>query len=160
MVNDLILIMKEQVQCYDYLCGLSLEKKQSIITNNIDELQRLNELESRLICNNNTLEKKRANIINDIAYVLNIEPKHITISRLLDLIKGNNGYDNLLDVSNKMKDIIERLKESNKQNKLLIDSSLEFIDYSLNAIKSIERISYINSREDELNSVSMFDAKQ
>jgi len=136
MVTELVNIINKQLDIYNYLIGLSDEKREAIISNDVNDLKKLTELENKLIEQNLTQEKSRLSLIEDIALVLNHDPFDLTISKLLTLIEGTEGYDDLLIVSKEMRKSIELLKEANDKNRILIDNSLEFIDYSINAIRS------------------------
>ncbi|MDR2939105.1 MAG: flagellar protein FlgN [Clostridiales bacterium] len=163
MINELINIMKEQLLCYDFLLGLSKEKTEVIINNNVTELKRVTDLENECIIKNVALERRRLEVLEEVACLSGLGTGEMTISSILNKIKGGPGHGELLSVSLKMRESIERLKEANDRNRVLIGNSLEYIDYSMNVIRTSiegepagfdpENNSYISNR-------SFFDAKQ
>ena len=163
MIFKLVDIMEEQLVYYDYLLGLSNEKRDYIIDNSIDELQKVTELENKIINKNNGLEKLRLECIKDIADVLNVADSELTIKELVALIDGHNGSSELDEIAYKIKDKIELLKSANSHNKMLIQNSLEYIDYTMNAIyTSCESDPVVSGYGDEnlINNTKLFDVTQ
>ena len=136
MLSDLINILKEQTKRFEELKGLALEKKEIIVKNEIEELQKITNLESIIVTQTNRLEKKRIAITNDIAMVLGKQGEELDLKTLEELLPNQPEKSELAKVGKKLRKVIQELKEVNELNNSLIQNALEFIEYSLNVIRS------------------------
>ncbi len=162
MINELISTMEDQLLCYDFLLGLSKEKTEIIVNNEIESLKKITESENEYIRKLQNLERKRMDIVRDIAYVSNLDENSLTVSSIITMIKDKAGYDELLSVSLKIRESVELLKESNDRNKVLINNSIDYIDYSINVIRtSVEKEpASFDLERGYIDNHSFFDAKQ
>jgi flagellar biosynthesis/type III secretory pathway chaperone len=144
MMNDLVNVMNEQAVCYQSLLELSMDKKNALIKNDVEQLRRITELENSLIAKNISLEKKRLAIIEELAYILNEDPDALTVSRILSITKKDSANRDLLSVSKKVRDIMEALKENNNANRILLESSIESAKFAINALYSEGRESILD----------------
>jgi flagellar biosynthesis/type III secretory pathway chaperone len=136
MMHNLIEIMNDQAQRYEELLGLSLEKKEAIVKNEIEELQKITNLEQRIVSQNNKLEKKRMALTADIAEVLGKGSQEITLGELITLMDGQDEQASLKAVGNRIRDVMHKLGEANDLNNALIQNALDYVEYSLNVIRS------------------------
>lgn len=136
MLTQLIGVMNDQVERHTELYGLSLEEKDAIIQNDVEQLQKLVNLKNMVITQNNRLEKQRVSLVNDIAEVLGLTDKDIPLSELIQLMAGKPEEEELKDVGRRLKDIVVKLQDINNSNRELLESALEFVEYSLNALRS------------------------
>ena len=136
MITQLIGVMKEQVERHTELHGLSVEEKDAIVKNDIDELQKLVNLKNMVISQNNRLEKQRMSLTSDIAEVMGLPDKDLTFSQLIEIMAGKPEEAELREVGVSLKDIVEKLKEANDLNRELLESAIDFVEYSLNALRS------------------------
>ena len=136
MLSDLINILKEQTKRFEELKGLALEKKDIIIKNDIDELQKITNLESIVVTQTNRLEKKRMAITSDIAMVLGKQGEELDLKTLEELLPDQPEKAELAEVGRQLRSVIQELKEANELNNSLIQNALEFVEYSLNVIRS------------------------
>ncbi len=163
LVSELVLLLQEQTELYENLLALSEEKKDAIIKNNIDELQKVTSVENIIISKNQKLEKKRSIAVSDIALVLGKTENELTLSVLLQIIENQPEYESLKLISDKMLSIIERLKEINENNKMLLLNALDYVDFSLNLFRSTvlkEAPTYSQEGGSYADKNVFFDAKQ
>ena len=163
LIDSLIDILEEQHTIYENLVGLGKEKKGVIIKNEIEELQKISSLENTLISQNNKLDKNRIIAFQDIAGVLNLDIEELTLTKLSEIIKGKPEYTRLVEITNKLKNILEELKQVNFENKQLIESALEFVEYSMNIYRGSangEVEVYSSTGESLTPQRGFFDAKQ
>ena len=137
MVSSLIDILNEQTLRFDELLGLSLEEKDAIIKNDLETLQKLVGLKNIVISQNNKLEKKRTSLVKDIAQVLATSEEGLDIDTLSHMLEGKPEQKELVEAGTKLREVAGRLKEANDMNKELLESALGFVEYSLNALRSI-----------------------
>lgn len=164
LINQLIDTLKKQKEIYLQLLDSAFEKKQIIIKNNIEELQAITDQENILVGKSLRLDKERIQYFEDIAFVLNKNKDDMTLSYLVELIEGQAEYEELLQLKNDIFGILEKLKKINQQNEDLINYSLEYVEYSMNLIRSAlnNRPYYCDSRGQEISygGEGLFDTKQ
>ena len=136
MIGQLLEIMDEQVERHKELLGLSLEEKDAIVQNDIETLGKLVNLKNIVISQNNRLEKKRVSLVNDIAHVMGSDKTDIDFATLVDIMKGMPEEDQLKDVGSRLREVVNQLKEANDLNKELLESALEYVEFSINALKT------------------------
>jgi len=136
MITRLIDVMNQQVDRHTELYGLSVEEKDAIVQNDIETLQKLVNLKNMVISQNNRLEKERMSLVNDIAEVLAVENKDLSLGELIEILDGKPEQEPLREVGTRLREVVFQLKEVNDINKSLLESSIEFVEYSLNALRS------------------------
>ena len=164
LIEELIGTLKKQMQNYEELLILSQEKKGIVIRNDIEMLQKITAAENTIIGRNQKLEHKRELCVKDIATVLNVNSKQLTITKIAELIKNQKEYSELVAIRDDLKKVLGDLKVKNDQNQALINSSLDYINFSVNAIRSggnVELSYYSQGEEVVVNDgKNFFDAKQ
>ena len=136
MITQLAEIMTEQAERCNELLGLTLEEKDVLVKNDVEELQKLTNLKNMVITQNNRLERKRISLVNDIAEVMGHTGKDIDLTTLLEIIGEQPESANLQEVGSNLKETLHKLKEANDLNRQLLEASLEYVNYSLNMVMS------------------------
>ena len=163
LISNLIDVLNEQTQCYHELLLLSEQKKDGIIKNDLSALQAVNASESTVIGKSQRLEKMRADLAKDIADVLNTKESDLTLGKLVEMIQGQPEYEALFQAREDIKKVVEELKERNDRNKILLSNSMDYVDFSINVIRSSMDTSLMtyDKRGQEIdNRRNFFDAKQ
>ena len=163
LIDQLIGILKDQASHYENLLGLSQEKKDAIIQNDLGTLNKITSLENILIGQNQRLEKQRIAVTGDIAAVMNLERETVNLSVLLDRLRETESHPRLLAAAERIRAVVPALKDANEQNKTLIGNSLEFIEYSMNVIQSAMGQGpdvFAGGKDTEIARHSMFDQKK
>lgn len=137
MMDQLVEILSEQTERYGELLGLALEKRDVIIHNDIEALQKINHLENMVISQNQKLEKKRMELVADMALVLGEKEADLTMPKLIELMEDNKEEQKaLIEVRDRIKEVLGELKEINNQNGELVQNALDYIEFSTNLIRS------------------------
>ena len=136
MMDQLVEILTEQTDRYEELLGLALEKRDVIIANDIESLQKINHLENLVVSQNQKLEKKRMALVADMALVLDEKEANLTMDRMIELMKGKEEEQPLTKARDRIKSVLQELREVNDQNGQLIQNALEYIEFSTNLIRS------------------------
>ena len=154
----------KQIEIYDELLEIAARKKTAVIENNLESLSEITALENTLLGKCSRLDKQRETLFADIAFVLNRKNETITLSKLVELIKGQPEEQRLISIRNRAMDSLNRLKKINELNKILIETALEHIDYSMNILRSTlnPQPYYCDLAGNEINlpGKMFFDAKQ
>ncbi|MCL1988377.1 MAG: flagellar protein FlgN [Firmicutes bacterium] len=137
IMENLVSILTEQTARYEELLGLSKEKRDVIIANDIENLQKINHLENILISQNQKLEKKRQAVVADMAIVLNEKEKNLTLPKLIELMHDQPNERTALETAReRIKTVMEELREMNHLNGQLIQNALEYVEFESNLLKS------------------------
>lgn len=162
LVYELMDTLDKQLLLFDELITLGGGKKDFIINNDTDGLSKLTSGENAVTGKLAKLDKTRATLMGDIANVLG-RPEGVTLSELAEAMREQPEYARLLSLTEATREKLGVLKELNDQNKILIDSSLEYINFTINAIRTSllpEQAIYSNDGEELGARQSFFDAKQ
>jgi flagellar biosynthesis/type III secretory pathway chaperone len=163
LITNLINLVDEQYEYLNDLVGLAEEKKDVIIKNDIENLQKITQLESTIVGKISKNIKLREAIFKDIATVLNIEYETITLKSLTEILKNPEEIKKIKDISEKIKIVMEDLKEVNERNKVLIENSSEYAEFAINLIrqsKSEDKTFFSSTGEEVKEDVVLFDHKQ
>ncbi|MCL2851482.1 MAG: flagellar protein FlgN [Defluviitaleaceae bacterium] len=164
LINELLTVLNEQAENYENLLALSHEKHQVLVQNDVKSLQKITNVENIIVGNNQRLEKKRMKIVSDISTVLGKKESDMTLTVLAGLIERQDEHPALVEVTKRLRATVEDLKEINERNKTLLEFSLDYIDFSMNLIRSSmsEGITdnYDASNQPDDGRSTLFQAKQ
>ncbi len=136
LIGDLIEVLDKQIVLYKDLYEIGKEKKNIIIINDLETLTTMNTVENTIISKINRLEKQRLETINDICDVLAIKSTNFTLTELAQTVTNADDKKDVLEVRDRLNDILDSLAVVNTVNRELVDSSLEYVNFSINAIRS------------------------
>ena len=136
MMDQLVEILSEQTERYEELLGLAKEKRDVIINNDVESLQKINHLENLVISQNQRLEKKRQALVADMALVLNQKEDDLTLTKMIELMEGKEEKAPLEKAHDSIKAVLDELKEINQLNGELIQNALDYIEFSTNLMRS------------------------
>ena len=166
LVKDLIKILEEETGCYKLLHEMADNKKDVIINGDLPSLQETTGREQEMAGLLLRLEKQREAITSDIALVTNHSNEAMTINKLIRLLDGQDEQAELQKVSDDLIAAVIPLQKANKTNESLLQQSLEYVDFTMNAIQSSREPVAINNYQQKgygdgaYGSNSFFDSKQ
>ena len=163
LVDELIVLLREQTEDFSDLAALASEKSEAIVKNDIEHLQKITNIENSLVGKNQKSERRRIQLMSDVATVLNANTDTLTISHLADLLEGQPGHNELIEIGINLRQAADELKKFNEQNRKLIENSLEYIDFSMNVMRSTQTPpSYYTHEGEEMpcTASTFFDTKQ
>ena len=134
-IENLLEILGEQSACCGALLGLSREKKDVIIGNDVPALKRITRLENILITKNAAADKARAAAMDGLAAAYSRDPAGFTAGDLTELLGKCPESSRLAEAVSGIRETVAELRELNGQNRLLLESSLGHIDFSINLLK-------------------------
>ena len=136
LITELLSLLADESSLYERLIGSALSKKEVIVKNDIASLKMINVEENSLIGKLQKLERRRSVLIRDIAQVLNEKESGITITYLASAVSDRNDAEALGGAAVKLDAQLSRLKEVNELNRALIENSIDYINFSVNVIRS------------------------
>ena len=169
LMEDLISIPEQEDSLYEDLLKLSMSKTPVLISGDLEALSRITEDEQEIVNKVNALDKKREEGMKDIANVLGKDVKTLKLTDLIEILRSRPAEQNrLAAIYDKLSDTIGQMKRTNEQNRELIESSLEMVQFDMNVLQAYkaapETANYsknaLNSGAYMGNTKGGFDAKQ
>lgn len=169
LMEDLISILEQEDSLYEDLLKLSMSKTPVLISGDLEALSRITEDEQEIVNKVNALDKKREEGMKDIANVLGKDVKTLKLTDLIDVLRSRPAEQNrLAAIYDKLSDTIGQMKRTNEQNRELIESSLEMVQFDMNVLQAYKAApETANYSKNALNSGAYmgnmkggFDAKQ
>ena len=140
LIDVFIKTLEDEYPEHVKLLELSKKKTPIIVKGDIKELQKLTDEEQIVVERITHLEKKRIECLNDIATVLNKDVNTLKIPMLLEILeKQPREQLQLKEVHTKLKAVLKDMKMTNERNRVLIEQSLEMVDFDLNLYRSMKQ---------------------
>lgn len=167
LIQDLIDILEQEQDIYNQLLPVVREKTQVIVKNDTVALQEITAKEQGAIDKVTALENKRIRVMEDIRTVLG-RTDRMDLSTLIGLLDTKQKEKRILsELHDKLKQTVNILVEINNRNKILIQQSLEMIEFNLNFLQSTRMSpgnnTYTRNASQDIEKslgTGMFDAKQ
>lgn len=166
LIENLIQILDEELECYTNELNIANQKTDIIVKDDFDALQIITKAEQQIAGRIVRLEKQRQQVINDIGLVLNRDKEELTIAKLASLLENSlKEQKKLYELKENIINVVTELKNKNEENRKLIEHSLEYIDFTINALQSARTMQDNNYEGkgqtiDRKQSTHYFDAKQ
>ncbi len=140
LMENLIDILNEQYDAYSALVELSRKKTPIIVSGSLEDLQKITDEEQDAVNVVNDIDKKRIEIMGDIANVLNQDINNLKLSNLVELINTRpEEQAKLNEARGKLIEIGKELKMVNERNRELLENALEMIDFDMNLIQAMKQ---------------------
>ena len=136
-INELINILEQEARVYEAVFKLSKNKTSVIVEGKVSELENMVKLEQSLVIQIGRLENLRESVAGALAEKLGMKNTELTLSELAKHLKGEQG-NKLTEVQSRISGTLDELKGSNELNSRLIKNSLDFINFSINMIASVD----------------------
>lgn len=167
LMNELLEVLEREEAVYRELVEASTRKKEVIIKADIKALEEITGEEQEIAGRIKNIENKRIEIMDDIANVLNRNPKDLTVDVMMEVLKNQpKEQEELANIRSHLKDTLTEMKEINEQNQTLINQAMEMVEFDMALLKSMkqapETANYNKQAYNtgELLGSSGFDAKQ
>ncbi|GAA3412806.1 flagellar protein FlgN [Paenibacillus hodogayensis] len=134
-MEAIVQILDQQIEVHRHLLELSLQKRQSIISNDVEQLMQMTQKETRLIRQVDQLETERADAVQSYMRSRNMYvTAAITIQTLSKIAVKLEEKQSLADRREQLLDLIEEIRKANELNQQLIQHSLAYINYSMDLL--------------------------
>ena len=136
LMENLMDVLEEEGGYYDALLELSMKKTEVIVSNDIPALQQITEQEQLLVDQVNDVDKRRMGIMEDMANVMNRDVGTLTIPVLIKALDARaQEQRRLSEASDKLKETVKAMARINEQNRELLQSALEMVEFDLNLVR-------------------------
>ncbi|MCX7923032.1 MAG: flagellar protein FlgN [Clostridia bacterium] len=136
ILNELISVLEQEIKVYESILQIARNKTSIIIEGKVAELENIVKIEQSLVLQMGRLENIRENLVEKISTNIGINSSDLTISELVNHVKGNE-VQKLVTCQDSLNNIITDIKNTNEVNSKLIKNSLDYIDFSLNVMTNI-----------------------
>ncbi len=167
LMEEMISTLSQEKDLYLALLPIAEEKTKAIVANDLEDLQKITDKEQMTVDRVTALERKRAEVINNMGIVLGRKPEDLTLDELIKVAeKQPKVQEELRELKDVLGKSVRRLADLNERNRVLIQQSLEMIEFNMNLLQSTRMVqgnNYTkNAGESELGvtQTGMFDAKQ
>lgn len=169
LMENLMDILENEEAEYQTLLELSRKKTPVIIKGDVEQLTKITDEEQVAVDRINRLDKKRDEIMNDIANVINKDVKTLKLIHLVEMLGSRKEeQDRLADITDRLKITVKEMTRVNSQNAELIKDSLDMVQFDINLLKGVRTApETANYNKGAYNTGSMmggsfsgFDAKQ
>ena len=140
MMDDLVKVLVEEKALYEKLADLSEEMKQAIIISDVPVVEQKTAEQQDVTTDLQNLDRKRADIMRNVAVVLNKKPQDIKVSNLIEDLSGQPELK--AQMSKAREELIaamDRLKRVNSQNQALLTQAMELMEFDLNLYRSMKQ---------------------
>lgn len=138
-MENLIIVLGGICDEYDNLLELSTKKKPAIISGNLEELSKITDEEQIVASRISNLDNKRREVIQDIANVVNRDVEDLILTNIIQMLEPRPvEQQKLAKVHDRLKAVVHKVRQVNEQNKELILSALEMIEFDINMFQALK----------------------
>ena len=140
LMDDLTQVLENETVEYQKLIDLSEDLREALIASDVPAVERISAGQEEVANGIQSLESKRARIMNDIAVVLNKNPEELKISHLEETLANQpREQERLAAVRLDLRETLRELTRINKANQTLIHQSMELLEFDLNLFRSMRQ---------------------
>ena len=139
LMENLIDVLEKESMEYENLLNLSMQKTPVIVSENLEQLAKITDEEQLIVSRINHLDHLRNEAVNDIANVLNKDVTNLKIADLIKMLAARpEEQQKLAAVFDKLQTNVRHVARVNEQNRELIQSALEMVQFNMNILHSIK----------------------
>ena len=155
LVVRLIDIIEKEVNTFEQLLDTLQNQQKALVTHSVDEIDAAVGKQQALSDQTTTLEKARVLVVEEMAETLSVDPKTLTISRLVESMPTSDA-ERLTWMRESLMEVQDRISATNLHNTLLIKQSLKYVDKTMQILSGGEDSSgaYAQSGKVEVRSAS------
>lgn len=138
-MENLISVLDGENTEYEKLVTLSERKTSVIVAGDIENLGKIMEEEQEIVGRIQGMEKKRDKFLADIANVVNRDVETLKLIDLIQMLESMPDQQRMLmDVQKRLRGTIDKLKETNGKNQMLLSERLDMVNFNLNMIRAMK----------------------
>lgn len=139
LMEELISVLQQENDEYKNLLELSLRKTPVIVGADLEALAKITDDEQVVVSRLTRLDKRREECMKDIATVINKDVKTLKLADLIAMLASRpQEQKKLAKIHDELSDTVAQMKRTNEQNKMLIESSLEMVQFDLNVLQAMK----------------------
>ena len=139
LMENLIDVLEKENAEYESLLNLSMQKTPVIVSENLEQLEKITDEEQYIVSRINHLDVLRNEAVHDIANVLNKDVANLKIVDLIKMLSQRpEEQQKLATVYDKLQLTVRHVARVNEQNRELIQSALDMVQFNMNVIQSMK----------------------
>lgn len=139
LMENLINVLDNECREYENLLKLSEQKTPIIVKGDLEELARITDEEQLAVSRINHIETSRKEVFADIANVINKDVNTLKLGDLVDMLnKRPEEQQKLAKAHDRLRTVVRAVKSVNEQNRELIKSAMEMVDFNLNMLQAMK----------------------
>lgn len=139
LMENLIDILGKLCDEYENLLGLSKNKTPVIIAGDLKELSKITDEEQIVVSRINHLDHDRQEVVRDIANVVNRDVEDLKLANIIQMLEPRPvESQKLAEVHDRLKDIVHKVQRVNSQNRELLSSALEMVEFEINMVQAMK----------------------
>ena len=140
LMETLIEVLEKENLEYKNLLDLSMKKTPVIVSDDIKALAKITDEEQFIVSRINHLDNQRDEAFNDIANVLNKDVTKLKIVDIINMLAARpQEQSKLATVFDELRRNVRAVKRINEQNRELIESALEMVQFNMQIIQSMNK---------------------
>ena len=140
LLQNLVDALDRECALYERLLVLSEKKTPVIIQRDLKELSKISGDEQAVVSLIAAVDKEREAVMDSIADVIGEKGNGLRLIDLIRMLDSRPNEQRALGVKrDKLKSLAERVQRANDQNQILLQSSLEMVQYEMNIIQAARR---------------------
>ena len=138
-MENLIDVLDGENTKYEELVELAGSKTSAIVAGDIESLGKIMEEEQEIVGRIQGMEKKRDKFLADIANVVNRDVETLKLIDLIQMLESMpDQQQKLREVQTRLRATIDKLREANGKNQMLLSERLDMVGFNLNMIRAMK----------------------
>ncbi len=138
-MENLIDVLASENAQYERLVTLAEGKTSAIVAGDIENLGKIMEEEQEIVGRIQRMEKSRNKFLADIANVVNRDVETLKLIDLIQMLESMpDQKQKLEDVQKSLRKTIDKLRETNGKNQLLLSERLDMVNFNLDMIRAMK----------------------
>lgn len=149
MIEKLIDVLEEMQKTYGTIYGVSSEKKEAIVANDVQKVGEAVKKEWELLGEAAELDERRAELVQQIALAHGVQEEDTTLHEICAWGTPEQA-ERLHTLSERLNTLLSDQKKLNLENQSLINLHLEYMDYMINMFLVEPQVSSIYGNSGEV----------
>ncbi|MGE5484582.1 MAG: flagellar protein FlgN [Ignavibacteriales bacterium] len=133
--------LEQEAEAYADLVKLGKKKQEALIKGAISDLEKVVKAEQVVISRTGRIEENRWRLQQEVSSIINKPASEINLSDMISMADSAN-RESLLASRDSIQKSIEQICELNDANSELINQSLSYVNFMLNALASRMKVAY------------------
>lgn len=129
-------VLLEQLDAYETYARLVQEDEENMARLRLDKLEHNNKLKATLLLKIQTMDQARQNLVRQIARRHQLNEESVRIQDICKAIGGQSS-ERLTQVRGRLQQVIQSLRQLQERTSLLAETSLSWINSSVNTLKGL-----------------------
>ena len=140
LLERLVDVLERECNLYEQLLKLSGQKTPIIMQRDLVTLAEITEKEQMLVGKISNVDKERESTMAEIAEILGEKAQGMRLTDLVKMLdKRPEEQHDLAVCTDKLKNVSGNVQRVNDQNQMLLQSSLEMVQYEMNIMQAARR---------------------